>query len=216
MTSEQSLAERVERAESWITAASSLHSTQLHETFLFLSIALNSLVSRRRYEGDKAQVHEDLDEFLKKILVLHKLDQDRGGRLLRKAIQSCRQDGAVLIRDRFLKDAYWRRAEPSPELQQRLVRESLHATGRLLDGDYRTFMSLTFNRITVLRSQITHGCATYGAKSMGRSSLTRGVRFLKVMVPAMHRLIAQYGHAVKWEPVPYPRLGSQEQSYRRA
>ncbi len=114
MTSEQSLAERLERAESWITAASSLHTTQLHERFLFLCIALNSLLTRRRYEGEKALLREDLEEFLKNILVLSKLDEDRGGTILKKAIQACRQDGAVLIRDRFLKDAYWRRSEASP------------------------------------------------------------------------------------------------------
>ncbi len=215
MTSEQSLAERLERAESWITAASSLHTTQLHERFLFLCIALNSLLTRRRYEGEKALLREDLDEFLKKILVLSKLDEDRGGTILKKAIQACRQDGAVLIRDRFLKDAYWRRSEASPELQQRLVREALHATSRLLDGDSRTFLSLTLSRILVLRNQIMHGCATYGERSRGRSSLARGVGFLKVLIPALFRLASLYGHAVKWDPVPYPRLGSKAASYRR-
>ncbi len=215
MTSEQSRAERLQRAESWMTAASALHATQVHEAFLFLSIALNSLLSRRRYQGDKAQVREDLDDFLKTILILNKLDEKQGGTLLRQAIAKSRQDGAVLIRDRFLKDAYWRRAEPSPQLQQRLVREALHATGRLLDGDYRTFLSLAFNRIVVLRNQITHGCATYGSKSLGRSSLLRGVRFLKIMVPTLHQLISQYGWTVKWDPVPYPRFGSQQQSYRK-
>ena len=215
MTSEQSLAERLQRAESWITAASTLPPSQLHESFLFLSIAINSLLCRRRHEGDKAQVREDLNEFLKKVLALHKCDEDHGGAILKKAIAACRQDGAILIRDRFLKDAYWRRAQPSPELQQRLARESLHATGRLIDGDYRTFLSLAFNRILVLRNQLMQGCATYGERTLGRSSLHRGVRFLTVMAPALLQLVSRHGKAVKWDPVPFPRYGTREQSYSR-
>lgn len=214
MTSEQSLQERLQRAESWLTAATAIPTTQFHETFLFLSIALQCFMGRRRFEGDKDQVQEDLQQFLKKILALHHLDEKQGGTVLKKATAACRQDGAVLIRDRFLKDAYWRRSQPSPQLQQRLVQESLHAVTRLVEGDYRTFLSLSLNRIVILRNQITHGCSTYGAKTHGRSSLMRGVKFLKILVPAIHQLAFTYGHTVKWDPVPYPRLGSQELSYR--
>lgn len=214
MTSEQSLHERLQRAESWLTAATAIPTTQYHETFLFLSIALQSLMSRRRFEGDKDQVKEDLQQFLKKMLAFHSLDEKQGGTILKKATAACRQDGAVLIRDRFLKDAYWRKAQSSPQLQQRLVQESLHALTRLVEGDYRTFLSLSLNRIVILRNQIMHGCSTYGTKTHGRSSLVRGVKFLKVLVPAFHSLALAYGHTVKWEPVPYPRLGSQEHPYR--
>ncbi len=213
MTSEQSLQERLQRAESWLTAATAIPATQSHETFLFLSIALQCLMSRRRFEGDKQQVKDDLQQFLKKILAFHSLDQQQGGAILKKATAACRQDGAVLIRDRFLKDAYWRRAQPSPQLQQRLVQESLHALSRVVEGDYRTFLSLSLNRIIILRNQIMHGCSTYGAKSHGRSSLARGVKFLTVLVPAFHQLAFLYGHHGKWEPVPYPRLGSQIRHY---
>lgn len=213
MTSEQSLAERLQRAKSWITAASTLSTSQLHESFLFLSIAVNSLLCRRRHEGDKTQVCEDLHEFLIKVLILHTRDEDHGGALLKNAIAACRQDGAILIRDRFLKDAYWRRAQPSPELQHRLVRESLHATSRLTDGDYRIFLSLAFTRILVLRNQLMQGCTTYGERSHGRSSLHRGVRFLTVMAPALLQLVSRHGKTVKWDPVPFPRHGTRKQSY---
>ena len=216
MTSTQSLTERLQRAESWLTAASALAPSLNQESFIFLSIALNSLLGRRRYEGDKAHVREDIDEFMKKVMVMHKNDEEHGGTFLRKAVTACRKDGAVLIRDRFLKDAYWRRSVPSPELQQRLVRESLHATARILEGDYRTFLSLVLNRMVVLRNQLMHGCATYGPRSLGRSSLQCGTRFLKIMVPAFYELASNYGQAVRWDPVPYPRLGSHEPSYQRA
>ncbi len=214
IASEQHLLDRLQRADSWIRAASGLRPDQKHEAFIFLSIALNCLYGRRQYEGDETRIGEDLEVFLTKIQALHEKDRERGGSLLTAATAACRKEGAALIRDKFLVNRYWRGEQPPAELQDRLNRDAALALTRLGEGSSREFLALVFRRIAVLRNQIMHGCATYGPRSFGRASLDKGLRVLRVMVPAFYQLISRHGQAVKWEPVPYPRWGSPHHPHR--
>lgn len=210
MLADQGLLDRLQRADSWIQAASGLEPDQLHEAFIFLYIAFNCLYGRRKYEGDETQIEEDLDAFFSKILAMHGTDVQHGGTILKDALTTCRQDGAVLIRDRFLVNRYWRGTQPPAALQAKLNKEALGALEALVDSAYREFLSLVFRRISVLRNQVMHGCATYGARSYGRASLTKALRVLRALVPAFYQLVRRYGHDVVWDPIPYPRLGSQQ------
>jgi len=210
MPADQGLFDRLQRADSWIQAASDLQPERLHEAFIFLYIAFNCLYGRRKYEGDEAQIEEDLDAFFSKVLDMHQRDTKEGGTILKTALAASRQDGAVLIRDRFLVNRYWRGTQPSAALQARLNKEALGALEALADGDHREFLSLVFRRISVLRNQVMHGCATYGARSYGRVSLAKALRVLRVLIPAFYQLTRQYGHDLAWDPIPYPRLGSQQ------
>lgn len=208
MASDQHLLDRLQRADSWMRAAAGLRQDQMHEAFIFLYIALNCLYGRRAYEGDETRIGEDLEVFFTKILTLDQKDRAEGGALLAEAAAACRKEGAALIRDKFLVNRYWRGSLPSTELQTKLNRDAAEALDRLDEGSFREFLGLVFRRVSVLRNQIMHGCATYGPRSFGRASLDKGLRVLRVMVPAFYQLASRYGHAVKWDPVPYPRAGS--------
>jgi len=210
MPADQGLLDRLQRADSWIQAASDLPPDRMHEAFIFLYIAFNCLYGRRKYEGDASQIEEDLDAFLAKVLAMHERDAQQGGKILTEALKACRGDGAVLIRDRFLVNRYWRGNQPAAALQPKLNKEAVGALEALADGDYREFLSLVFHRVSVLRNQVMHGCATYGARSYGRASLTKGLRVLRVLIPAFYHLARRYGHDLTWDPIPYPRLGSQQ------
>jgi hypothetical protein len=210
MAAQQGLIDRLQRADSWIQAAQEVSQDRMHEAFIFLYIAFNCMYGRRKYEGDESQIGEDLDAFFAKLLVMHRRNMQQGGSILKEALASCRQDGAILIRDRFLVNNYWRGNQPAATLQAKLNREAGGALEALDDGDYRDFLAPLFRRISVLRNQIMHGCATYGPRSHGRASLEKAIRVLKVLVPAFYKLMRQYGHELTWDPIPYPRLGSQQ------
>ena len=207
---DQGLDDRLQRANSWIQATAGLRPEQLHEAFIFLYIAFNCLYGRRQYEGDETQIGKDLAEFFKKLRVMHERDGENGGAILKKAIAAARHDGAILIRDKFLSNRYWRGGDSSVSLQKQLNGDARMVEEQLALGSSDMFLDLTFRRISVLRNQIMHGCASYGARSYGQASLTKGLRFLKAMVPAFYELTKQYGHEVKWDPVPYPRSGSKQ------
>ncbi len=203
------LEDRVKRADSWIQAVAALRPEQLHESFIFLCIAFNCLYGRRQYEGDETQIGKDCAEFFNKVRAMSNRDAADGGSILKTAIAAARRDGAILIRDKFLSNRYWRGGS-SVALQKQLNKEERLVDEQLALGSCDLFLDLTFRRISVLRNQILHGCATYGARSYGQASLTKGLRFLKVMVPALFELTKRYGHEVQWEPVPYPRSGAQK------
>lgn len=210
MAADQGLLDRLQRADSWIQAASELSPDRMHESFIFLYIAFNCMYGRRRYEGDETQIGDDLDAFFKRILIMREKDAHKGGTLLKDALKACQQDGAVLIRDRFLVNRYWRGSQPAASLQDRLNKEASGALQALADENYREFLSPVFRRISVLRNQVMHGCATYGSRSYGRASLAKALRVLRVLVPSFYQLMRQYGHDMTWDPIPYPRLGSQQ------
>jgi hypothetical protein len=208
----QNLTDRVRRADSWMKAAARLQKDQLHETFLFLYIAFNCLYGRRQYDEDEGKIGEDLKTFFRKIVTLAEYDKKDGERALEKAIAECRGDGAILIRDRFLDNRYWRRDLPVRPLHEQLKSDAKTALEQLAAGDPGEFLLLTFRRVSVLRNQIMHGCATYGPGSAGRPSVAIAVRVMNVMIPAFHSMIRNYGSHVEWDPIPYPRLGSAQHS----
>jgi hypothetical protein len=208
MMADQNLLDRVRRADSWIKASARLQSDQLHEAFVFLYIAFNCLYGRRQYEGDETRIGEDLKAFFGKILELAAYDRKDGGEILQQAIKASSKDGALLIRDRFLDHRYWKRALPVERLHEALKSDAKAALEQVAAGEYGDFLFLTFTRISVMRNQIMHGCATYGPATAGRSSLAVAVRLMKVVIPAFQALVRNSGQHASWEPVPYPRLGS--------
>ena len=210
MAADQGLSDRLQRADSWVQAASELPPDRMHEAFIFLYIAFNCMYGCRKYEGDQTQIGEDLRSFFSKLLVMHKKNIQQGGTILKDALAACQQDGAVLIRDRFLANRYWRGTQPAVALQTKLNKEAVGALQALADEEYGEYLSTVFQRISVLRNQVMHGCATYGARSYGRGSLAKSLRVLRVLVPAFYQLMRQYGHNLSWDPIPYPRLGSQQ------
>jgi len=203
------LEDRLTRAHSWMKAAQALPADQMHAAFVFLYIAFNALYGKRRYEGTEAKIRKDREEFLKRLRAMDTCDMRFGQGILLKALKACRQPGTALIRNTFLRDTYWNKKEKAKEMREQFSRAAMRAEGYLDKGQYEEFLDLVLRRLTVLRSQVIHGCATYGPQSKGIESLEDGLAVLKELVPAFHTLMAKYGSHMDWPPIPYPRTGSE-------
>jgi hypothetical protein len=215
----------LERAKSWISLAQALSQpegfpvetenaegetiaakTRAHERFIFYWIAFNCLYGRRYYDGFKADQETDIQKFLKKVKMMSQFSQENKETILEDAVSACHTFGRKLVLDRFLDDRYWRR---QPKVTQ-IIRDSeekWRQAEKELDmrKDCGLFLELTFDRLRVLRNQIMHGCASHGLQSKGYKSLSFGVRFLEIMLPAFFMLTERHGEHVKWEKAPYPR-----------
>ncbi|RMH33377.1 MAG: hypothetical protein D6690_12305 [Nitrospirae bacterium] len=209
MNRQQDLQDRLDRARSWIEAARVQPSGQKHAAFIFLYIAFNALYGRRRYEGSEEEARRDRQDFLRRLRRMHDYDLRHGQNVLQRALEACRNPGIALIQDIYLRDDYWKRKVRAGELREQFRRRATQATASLTAGRYEEFLELLLQRLTVLRNQVFHGCATYGPKSKGIESLENGLAVLRVLVPAFHELMSRYGQHLDWPPIPYPRVGSE-------
>jgi hypothetical protein len=55
-----------------------------------------------------------------------------------------------------------------------------------------------------------HGCVTYGPVSKGLPSVVKRARVARALVPALYELMAAHGHGIKWDLIPYPRVGFED------
>ena len=206
----QSLEDRLTRARSWLSAGTALPESQLQEVFIALFIALNAMYGRRQYEGDRSQTVQDLESFCDKLHVMHEADLDQGRATLTNALFLARPSVRAIATNVFLRDASWRREVRHDVLLKRFEAQYSFADRRLLmEGLWRPLLRLALDRIIVLRNQILHGCVTHGRESRGWESVEQGVAVLKILIPAFADLVERHGDRVKWEPLPYPRLGSE-------
>ena len=211
MTRKQDLHDRLQRAESWVKALDTLERKQLHEAFIFLYVALNALYGRRQYEGDRTDVHEDLRLFLDRVDVMHARDVEAGGSILPNCLASQRHAIGRLVGDYFLINGLFRGALPS-KVKAESDKDRLKALASLTTKDPRVVLHLVLSRLVVLRNRVLHGCVTYGSASKGLPSINKALPVISAVVPALIQLMSTYGHLVKWDPIPYPRVGFEDPS----
>ena len=205
----QNLEDRLTRARSWLSAAAALPESELHEVFIALFIAFNAMHGRRQYEGDRSQTAQDRESFGDKLAIMHEADLDQGRATLTNALFLVRPTIRAIATNAFLRDAYWRREIQHDVLVKRFEAQYSAADRRLLmEGMWRPLLRLALDRVIVLRNQVFHGCVTHGPESRGWESVEQGVSVLKALVPAFADLMDRHGSLVKWEALPYPRLGS--------
>ncbi len=208
MDKSQNLLDRLHRSQSWMDAARAQFSSAKHIQFISWYIAFNALHGIRQYEGSQEENRLDRQEFLRRLRVLHSCDMRYGNGILLKALKTCQDDAKKLITDYLFRDSYWKRHISSSELKRRFSADLSRAEGMLYKGNYDTFLDLMLRRLAVLRNQIFHGCATYGAASKGLPSLEIGLSVLQTLVPAFCKLMDRHGPEVAWPQIPYPRVGS--------
>ena len=206
----QNLADRLIRARSWIVAATALPESQWQEIFIALFIAFNAMYGKRQYEADKSQTAGDLEAFIDKLHVMHEADLETGRATLTNAIFRSRSAIAAIVTNVFLRDEYWRREVRHDILAKRFETQYRSAERRLKEGDWKPLLRLALKRSVVLRNQIFHGCVTHGSVSRGWESVEQGISVLKSMIPAFAEIMERHGDhpKIKWDPLPYPRLGS--------
>lgn len=206
MTRKSGLEDRLQRAGSWINAAAKLSSSQQHEAFIFYYIALSAMYGQRRYEGNRAHVHDDLRDFLDHVKEMHIRD---GGRTLATVLERLQDYITALILDYFLLDALFRGAARG-NLVKWCERDLLQAQLALNRGNVVPVLDVCLRRLTVLRNRVMHGCVTYGPTSKGLPSIVKGLRVIREIVPAFHALMTKYGRFVSWPAIPYPRVGFED------
>lgn len=207
VTRKQDLQDRLQRAESWLKAAQALDPARAHEAFVFHYIALNAMYGRRQYEGgDRTEVRDDLRRFLGRVKRMHDKDVEEGGSILLNAMKSHQAQIEALILDYFLLDDLFK-GTPAATLKHRCNRDATKARLAWAAGDIIAIMETVLYRLTVLRNRVMHGCVTFGPASKGLISIRKGVNVTKVLLPALLELMAKYGHFVRWDPIPYPRVG---------
>lgn len=203
------LKDRIQRAESWLRAADRLSASQVHESFVFQYIAVNALYGRRQYEGSRTEIRDDIDSFLERVKALSTSDAEKGDRVLLYALRKGRRVIEALLLDYFLMDDLFRSVNAST-LRERAKRDAIKANMQLAAADYIPVLRLVLYRLTVLRNRVMHGCVTHGPKSKGLPSIIKGARALKIITPALLELIVEHGHRVRWDPIPYPRVGFED------
>lgn len=205
----QNLDDRLTRARSWLSASEGFEPTQLQEIFIALYIAFNALYGRRQYEGDRSQTAKDLETFSDRLAVLHDADLEGGRATLTNALLVARPTIRAVATNVFLRDVYWRRDMPHAFLVKKLQSQYALAERRLIiEGQWKPLLRLALERVVVLRNQVFHGCVTHGPDSRGWQSVEQGIAVLRILVPAFVELLERHGNLVKWDPLPYPRLGS--------
>jgi len=207
MSKKQDLHDRLQRAQSWIKAAEGISSNQNHERFMFYYVALNAMYGRRQYEGDRSDVWQDLDRFVNQVKQMCASTGERNGKLLLLALRNTHVDALIL--DYFLLDDLFKGATKE-KLVGRCKRELVEAKLKLRSGDPFTMLRAVLRRLTVLRNRVMHGCVTYGEVSKGLPSVVKGAHTARALVPALYELMATHGPGVKWDPIPYPRVGFED------
>jgi hypothetical protein len=207
MTRRQDLQDRLQRAASWIKAAAGLSPDENHERFIFYYIALNAMYGRRQYEGDRSEVWQDIDRFVNQVKRMWASSGERSGNLLLAVLQDRHVDALIL--DYFLLDDLFKGATRE-KLVGRCTRDLVGAKLKFRSGDPFAMLRTILHRLTVLRNRVMHGCVTYGSVSKGLPSVVKGARVARDLVPALYELMAMHGPVVKWDPIPYPRVGFED------
>ena len=116
--------------------------------------------------------------------------------------------------DYFLINGLFRGALPS-RVKAESDKDRLKALASLATREPRAALQLVLVRLTVLRNRVMHGCVTYGSASKGLPSINKALPVIRAIVPALIQLMRTYGHLVKWDPIPYPRVGFDDPSEAR-
>lgn len=214
----QNLEDRLIRAKSWLDAASRLEgenpdNAQSQTVFIYRVIAFNALYGRRQYEH-RTQTCNDLEDFFDKVVDLHKDDKRAGRNILPNALQRSRAYWESVIEDEFIDNWYYSHLSLKPGFKEWYRSCRREACVKWANKEYQKVLQEIFKRIMVLRSQIFHGCATFGQESRGWHSIEKAIPVMRELVPAFYQLMSDYGERVKWPAIPYPRLGSMQHPHR--
>jgi hypothetical protein len=164
------------------------------------------MYGRRQYEGARSDVWQDLDRFADQVKRMCATDES-GGNVLGPVFRNANVDALIL--DYFLLDDLFKGATRA-SLVDRCERDLRGATLKLRVGDPLPMLRTVLRRLTVLRNRVMHGCVTYGPVSKGLPSVIKGARVARALVPALYELMATHGHNIKWDPIPYPRVGFED------
>ena len=188
---------RVHRALSWLERALDLDAKDQPEGRLLYSwISLNSLYGTWDHTaGFPTKDRVAWQEFIGRILEFDKKE------LLAKQLVVLQPPLFALLENKFLDPRFWQDPQASRSHRGQYHRAaSLFFEKRWLD-----LLTLSLDRVYVLRGQIVHGAATRGS-SFNRAALKYCNQVLEGLLPTMLHLAIENGAHDDWPPLCYPPL----------
>lgn len=213
MHKDPNLTIRLERARSWISMAEAEQQLD-HARFVFYWIAFNSMyglppIDPDHLDKEPESQRSEIRKFLGRVKDMLRYDRERMTGILDNATKKCLFEAKALIEDPFLSYEYWEAEKSPPHVERACKSDWEHADTEFRQkGQIDSILNFSFYGLTVLRNQVLHGSATATVESKGFNSLLNGVRFLKIMVPALYELLESHGGRIRrWPRAPYPRRG---------
>jgi hypothetical protein len=105
----------------------------------------------------------------------------------------------ALLENKFLDPRIWREPRTSHNHRSQYHR----ALTLYIERRWRDLLTLTLDRVYVLRGQIVHGAATRGS-NLNRAVLSRYNQVLEGLLPPMLHLAIEHGAHDDWPPLWYP------------
>lgn len=194
----ESLVIRVHRAFSWLDRAEQLDDQQHDDRLVFQWIALNSLFGRwnqeqREPSPDRQALYQFLDSMLS-------LDSDG---MLGNVLTEHKKLVYSILDDEYLSQYFWEQPGDQRARQSKSVRHK--AKTWYIENRFGLILQRTFERVYLLRCQLTHGAATYGGR-LNRTPLRRCSVFLQHTLTAIMLIIIDRGETHDFGPMCYPPL----------
>ena len=196
---DDNLAVRAHRCISWVGRAESAEE-DYDSAFIFLWIAFNSIYSAERFYRSAISEKDLFADFFRTIV---ELDHDQWvyNAIWDRFPNSIR----TLLNNQYVFQPFWESVNKGNRNWEKLFEGANRQTLRAFQRkDTLKVLSRLFDRLYVLRNQLTHGGATWNS-SLNRSQVTDGARILQFLVPILVHIIMMHP-GIPWSKPYYPVL----------
>jgi hypothetical protein len=194
---------RMHRAFSWLRKAYAFETQEDADTrFLFSWIALNTLYAK----WDSDLVNREPEWQTREAFLKRMVQHDNRGRI-QEVILENRKHCDRLLSEEHLINSYW--GNPTED-EARKARTKPRKVGKHYHDAEEVIKVVIplFKCMTMLRSQLVHGMATYGS-SANRAVVEAGAKVVFDFALIVLQIIAEDGlweDDDAWKPVPYPPM----------
>lgn len=191
-------ATRLHRAISWVEAADTY---QADDDIAFITywIAFNSCYA---VENDGARISErhSFNTFIENLV---NLDSEK--QLYNTLWSNFSGFIKALIDNQYVFEPFWASQRSGDERWVKSFDNAKKAAYHALANEnVPVLLSIVFDRLYVLRNQLTHGGATYGS-SVNREQVSSGKRFMSELMPIMIDIMMKMdSSSINWDAVNYP------------
>ena len=185
------------RAKSWLERAKK----EAHDpdaAFVFYWIAFDAIYGTNYSEGGDNTARELYNDFFRRVLSV-----DRDNRI-RDTVWSNFSDSVRLLLDN--KYVYWRfwqnvfsGGRDYKNWKTTFEEDKDRGLTTLANNNTKGALNIIFDRLYVVRNQIIHGGATWGA-GRNREQVRDGARIMALLVPVFVELIESNPKDINWDP----------------
>jgi hypothetical protein len=190
---------RIHRAISWLARAEH-ESDDVDARFIFLWISLNAAYASEF--GFEQAERDQTRAFIAKVLAC-----DTSRRLQEAVFQQFTGPIRTLIENKYVFEPFWRAVREhnsSGHWETQFSAARRVALKALMEKQTDVVLSITLDRLYVLRNQLVHGGATWNSGA-NRAQVKDGASILMTLMPIVIDLLIQTG-AGKFGPIAYPHI----------